>query len=108
MSTIQSKRDSGPNRKSRFSPLLGKVIHLLLLGGPLFNIHGILNSMPSIIQICLITFLGVFLLRVLVRFARWNDEMVYLRQFVRAVTFLILVVLLENFCTWYVVQYMMK
>jgi hypothetical protein len=102
VSTMNSKRNSGPNRKSRFHPLVGKVIHLLLLGGPLLNIHGILESLPSVMQLVLIAFLGISLLRILVRFARWNDEMVYLRQFVRAVVFLLAVVLLENFCTWYV------
>lgn len=102
VSSRQTKRNPGPNRASRFNPLVGKVIHLLLLGGPLLNIHAILEALPSFIQLSLIVFLGVSLLRILVRFARWNDEMVYLRQFVRAVVFLIGVVLLENFCTWYV------
>lgn len=109
-SSIQTKRNLGPIRRSRFDPLVGKVIHLLLLGGPLLNIHGILESLPSFIQLSLVTFLGLSLLRILVRFARWNDELAYLKQFVRAVVFLIGVVLLENFCTWCVTEniYLLK
>lgn len=102
MSTKQVKRNMDDIRKRRLDPLLGKVIHFLLLGGPLLNIHRILESLPLVIQVFLIVLLGTLILRILLRFPRWNDEMLYLKQFVGAVAFLIGVVLLENFCTWYV------
>jgi hypothetical protein len=86
---------------SRFKPALGKAIYALLLGGPILNLHAILESLPSFIQLTLIGILTVFIFRILVRFKRWNDEIVHLKKFVRAVVTLIAVVLLENFCTWY-------
>lgn len=89
-------------KQSRFSPHLGKVVYALLIGGPVLNVHSLLHALPSFIQLALIALLGIGLLRILIRFKRWNDEMIHLNKFVRATLTLVAVVLLENFCTWYV------
>jgi len=87
-------------KQSRFSPNLGKVVYALLIGGPVLNVHSLLDALPSFIQLALIALLGIGLLRILIRFKRWNDEMIHLNKFVRATLTLVAVVLLENFCTW--------
>ncbi len=93
-------------KQSRFSPHLGKVVNALLIGGPILNVHTLLHALPSFIQLSLIVLLGIGLLRILIRFKRWNDEMLHLSKFVRATLTLVAVVLLENFCTWYVISHM--
>lgn len=100
MDLMDSMKSSRPDYK-RFSPILGRVIQGLLIGGPVLHVHQILEYLPSIIQLCLILLLSTFLLRLLLSFRRWNDELQHVGKFIRATVSLIAVVLLENFCTWY-------
>jgi len=58
---------------------------------------------PFVRQLPLPLLLGlgcVPVIQLLVRFKRWNDELVYFPRFLRSVVFLVAVVLVENFCTW--------
>lgn len=58
---------------------------------------------PFVRQLPLPLLLGlgcIPVIQLLVRFKRWNDELVYFPRFVRSVVFLVAVVLVENFCTW--------
>ena len=80
---------------SRILPGLGLVLSGLLVLTPVMT--------PFVRQIPLPILLGIAcvpVLQLLVRFTRWNDELVYFTKFLRSVLFLIAVVLLENFATW--------
>ena len=100
MDLMHSMKPSRPDY-TRFSPILGRLIQGLLIGGPVLHVHQILGYLPSIIQLLLILLLSILLLRLLLSFRRWSDELQHVGKFVRATVALIAVVLLENFCTWY-------
>lgn len=91
-----------PSFQHRLGAGLGKIIVALLLGGPLFNVHGLLQSVPEIIQILFIFAIGAYIVRSLLCFKRWNDELQHVGKFVKATLLLLAVVIVENFCTWYV------
>lgn len=61
--------------------------------------------LPTLVQILVIIYISIILVRKLLAFRRWNDELRYVGTFVKAVATLIAVVVLENFCTWWVFIY---
>lgn len=85
---------------TRLRPELGHAINVLLIAGPLLNIHGILSLLPSLIQLIIIVALGLYIVKKLLTFRRWNDELKHVLTFVKSVLVLLLVVIIENFCTW--------
>ena len=90
--------------ESRLGPNLGNVIIFLLFGGPLLNLHSLLAALPSAVQILLTLAVLTYLVKKLLAFPRWNDELQHVTKFIKAVAVLIFVILVENFCTWYVVE----
>lgn len=85
-----------PSRqRGRVKPGLGLFLSFVLLSTPVLT--------PLIRQVPLPILLGLGclpILQLLVRFKRWNDELVHFAGFLRSVVFLITIVVLENFCTW--------
>ena len=98
---FESKMGAPVPSESRLGRPLGRFLNFLLLGGPLLNIHGILSALPSFLQLCLGLALGGYLVKKLVTFHRWNDELQHVGKFVKSVIALLVVVIVENFCTWY-------
>lgn len=88
--TVQGRLGSG----------LGKLVVFLLICGPLLNVHGILRALPTPFQLILFASAGVYIIKRLLDFKRWNDELAHVRKFIAAFFLLLSVVIVENFCTW--------
>ena len=88
--TVQGRLGSG----------LGKLVVCLLICGPLLNVHGILGALPTPFQLMLFASAGVYIIKRLLEFKRWNDELAHVRKFIAAFFLLLSVVIVENFCTW--------
>lgn len=86
--------------QTRVKPGLGRLINFLLLAGPILNIHGHLSSLPSFLQALLVALVGAYIVKRLITFTRWSDELQHVGKFVKAVALLLIVVFIENFCTW--------
>lgn len=82
-------------------PGLGRLVKALLIFGPLLNIHHLLAALPSLIQLLLIISCTIYLIKLMLTFPRWSDELKHVGKFVRAVALLLVVVIIENFCTWW-------
>lgn len=79
----------------RLGTALGPVITLLLICGPF------LPAPNPILLTLILAIASVYLITLLLQFQRWNDELRHvLPRFIPAVSFLLFVVTVENFCTW--------
>ena len=95
-----------PSRTKHFENRLGKhlswAVVSILIAGPLLNLHALLAALPTFLQLSLLVAGTVYLVHKLLTFPRWNDELQYVGPFVRAVVVLLIIIVVENFCTWYV------
>jgi hypothetical protein len=73
---------------------------IILLVAPLINLHSILGSTPSILQAAIVLGIGIYFVKKMLTFPRWNDELQYVGQFVKAVICLLIIIVVENFLTW--------
>ena len=88
--TVQARLGSG----------LGKVAVFLLICGPLLNVHETLGAIPTALQLTILTSAALYIIKKLLEFKRWNDELAHVKKFITAFFLLLSVVIVENFCTW--------
>jgi uncharacterized membrane protein YphA (DoxX/SURF4 family) len=98
--SISSKVMRYEATKGRLGSALAWVVYAGLLLGPILDVHGLAQRLPSAIQLLFILTAAVYLIRKLLTFKRWNDELQHVRKFGLAVGGLLLVVVAENFATW--------
>lgn len=93
------KHDTNQIQK-RLKSRLQWVIAGLLVLGPILDLQKIAKDLPIVVQTAFLVTLSVLLLRKMMQFRRWNDELAHIKKFVKALCFLLLVVVAENFATW--------
>ena len=86
--------------RDRLGTGLARVVLVLLLAGPLLNVHNVLRSLPRAAQLLGGAVIAVYLVFKMIRFPRWNDELQHFGKFLRAVITLLAVIVVENFLTW--------
>ena len=86
--------------QKRLKGRLRWVIYGLLTLGPLLDLHKLAKSLPVSVQTLVLTVLSLMILYKMAVFKRWNDELAHVKKFVKALLFLLFVVIAENFATW--------
>jgi hypothetical protein len=86
--------------QSRMGKQLSAYLVIILLVAPLLDLHSFLRAIPALLQAGIVLAIGIYLVKKLLTFPRWNDELQYVAQFVKAVIYLLLIIVVENFLTW--------
>ena len=99
-STIIVMKISNTTLQARMGRNLSIYFVIILLVAPIVDLHSLLRAIPFSLQAGIILAIAVYFIRKLLTFPRWNDELQYCVPFVKAVIYLLVIIVIENFLTW--------